>query len=60
MMVVLSAAASFADANLIAPYFIEGLTIMQAMFAKVAISTLTQRFVISLAANGGNFNKAMS
>lgn len=59
-MVVLSIAAAFAGANIIAPYFTTGLVGWQAVVIKAGISTLTQRLVISVAANGGNLGKAFN
>jgi len=52
--IVIAIAASFVGANIIAPYFTQGLIAWKAVLIKAGISTLTQRLAISVAANGGN------
>jgi hypothetical protein len=58
-MIIIGIAASFAGANFIAPYFTKGMIAWKAVMVKAGIATLTQRFAISVAANGGDFGKAM-
>lgn len=53
--IVIAIAASFVGANFIAPYFTQGVVAWKAALIKAGFSTLTQRFALSIAANGGNF-----
>ena len=52
--IVIGIAASFVGANIIAPYFTQGMVAWKAALIKAGMSTLTQRLAISVAANGGN------
>lgn len=57
---MIAIAAMYVGANVIAPCFVQGMSVVNAAMVKAAFSTLTQRLVVSVAANGGNFDKAMT
>jgi hypothetical protein len=59
-MAVIAIASCYVGSSVIAPYFKASMAALGEGVVKAGISTLTQRFAISIASNGGNFDKAMT